>query len=197
MVNGKNISAIILAAGRSTRMGAPKLSLRFDPNTTFLQKLVNEYHSFACIDIVVVVNAEVRELLVCEPVQLPCSVTLVVNLHPDWERFYSLKLGAKTLRHICPVFISNIDNPFVNQTILGQLLDHGNDADYVYPACKGRGGHPFLLSANAVSQIVSEEKDQVHLKEFLKRFSRHSVEIDDERILANINEETEFKKFFG
>jgi CTP:molybdopterin cytidylyltransferase MocA len=48
----KEFSTIILAAGKSERLGFPKLSLKYDDDTTFVEHIVNEYQSFGCSDII-------------------------------------------------------------------------------------------------------------------------------------------------
>ncbi|MCK5839504.1 MAG: NTP transferase domain-containing protein, partial [Bacteroidales bacterium] len=53
-------SAVILAAGRSTRMGRPKFALRFAKNLTFLEKIITGYSSFGCRQIIVVLNEQGR-----------------------------------------------------------------------------------------------------------------------------------------
>ena len=94
-------------------------------------------------------------------------------------------------------FVSNIDNPFVNQDVLNRLASKGEGFNYVNPTYNGKGGHPFLISEKVITDLVSEEKDQFHLKEFLIGYTRKSVEVSDEKILVNINTEEEFKRFFN
>ena len=47
----KEFSAIILAAGKSLRMGIPKLSLKYDENNIFIEHIISEYISFGCKEI--------------------------------------------------------------------------------------------------------------------------------------------------
>ena len=192
----KKYSAIILSAGKSARMGVPKFSLQFDGKTTFLENLLNEYISYGCQEIVVVFNSEGLLLFNQLNLNLPNCVTIIVNKHPEWERFYSLKLATKALHEINPVFVSNIDNPFVNHILLDSLSEFSRCAEYIHPVYNGRGGHPFLLSEKVVADLTVEEKDQIHLKEFLGRYSKKSVSVDDDKILLNINTEEEYKRIF-
>ena len=48
--------AIILAGGKSTRMGFPKPWLKHNDNSSFVEKLVNTYSDWGCNRIVVVIN---------------------------------------------------------------------------------------------------------------------------------------------
>jgi molybdenum cofactor cytidylyltransferase len=197
MKSDKKYSAIILSAGNSSRMGVPKFSLRFDKTTTFLENLINQYNAFGCEEIIVVLNPDGVVALEQLKIRLSSNTKVIINNHPEWERFYSMKLGARNLEETNSVFVSNIDNPFVNQSLLISLSEGSNEVDYVYPAHNGRGGHPFLLSVKVVTDLISEEKDQIHLKEFLSKYTKKSVDVDDDKILLNINTEDEYKRIFA
>ncbi len=195
--NSKKYSAIILSAGKSSRMGEPKFSLRFNETSIFLENIINEYSKFGCNEIVVVLNPDSASYLKQLDLNLPSNTKIVINEYPEWERFYSLKLGAKGLKIPTNTFVSNIDNPFVNQDVLNFLASKGEGFNYVNPTYNGKGGHPILISEKVITDLVSEEKDQIHLKEFLSRYSRKIVEVNDEKILVNINTEEEYKRFFN
>lgn len=193
----KKYSAIILSAGKSSRMGVHKFSLRFNDSTTFLENMVNEYNAFGCNEIIIVLNPDGASFLDQLKLSLPSNVTIAINHHPEWERFYSLKLGAKLLLKTDSTFVSNIDNPFVNHSVLSLLTKYYKDADYLNPIYKGKGGHPFLISEKVIADLRSEELDQIHMKEFLGRYSKKSVEVDDESILLNVNTNEEYRRLFG
>jgi len=196
-IKNKKYSAIILSAGKSTRMGLPKFSLKFNSTTTFLENIINAYKSFGCEEIVVVLNPEGATLLEQLNLNIPLEVKVVINQHPEWERFYSLKLGAKGLKNITPTFVSNIDNPFVDSDILQALALSIQKADYTYPSIKGKGGHPILLSEKIIGDLTTESKDEIHLKEYLGRYSKFAVEVDDEKIFLNINTDDEYRRLFN
>jgi len=195
-VINKKYSAFILSAGRSTRMGVHKFSLMFNSTTTFLENLVNEYQRYGCKEIIVVLNPEGAKFLDQLNLKIHSIVKIVVNHHPEWERFYSLKLAAKALNETCPVFVSNIDNPFINLSVLDSLSHNINKADYINPVYNERGGHPFLLSEKVIDDLISEAEDQIHLKEFLGRYIKESAAVEDEKILVNINTEGDYRLLF-
>lgn len=196
-INEKEYSTIILAAGKSERMGFPKLTLKYDEKSNFIEHIVNEYKNFDCKEIVLVVNKIGFEYLKKNEIQFPEIVKLVINEHTDWHRFYSLKIGAKNLSENHPVFIHNVDNPFINQSVLNQLKENLNNADYLSPEYEGKGGHPFLLSEKIIIEIQHTEEDQKHLKEFLNQFLKMKVKVDDKKVLININTIEEYRKYFS
>ncbi|MBS4014640.1 MAG: NTP transferase domain-containing protein [Bacteroidetes bacterium] len=181
-------SAIILAAGNSSRMGVPKLSLRFDESKNFLQKAAFEYAEFGCSEIIIVVNKIGLEFIEKDDLKLPVNSRIILNEFPDLGRFYSLKLGSTALNYTSCTFLHNIDNPFVNQKLLKTLFDNSELADYIIPSYQGKGGHPVLVSKKITQTAKSETDDELHFKEFLSRFSSIKIEVDDGKILANIND---------
>lgn len=193
----KEFSAIILAAGKSLRMGIPKLSLKYDENNIFIEHIINEYRSFGCKEIAIVVNETGNNFLKDNKIQFTKSVKIVINKHSEWHRFYSLKVGAKSLLEVLPVFVHNVDNPFVNPTVLNKLIENSDKADYISPEFKGKGGHPILLSEKIINDIRSTQEDQLHFKEFLNQYSKLKVRVDDENILVNINTLEEYQEYFS
>ena len=63
MHNKSDSSVVILAAGFSSRMKQAKFSLKFDNNRTFLEKIIEEYQTFAGKEIIVVLNSVGIELV--------------------------------------------------------------------------------------------------------------------------------------
>jgi len=193
--NNKKYSAIILSAGKSSRMGVHKFSLKYNATSTFLENLINQYNVFDCEEIIVVLNPDGKTFLEQLNLTLPSNVKVVTNEHPEWERFYSLKIAAKSFSKCSPSFVSNIDNPFVDIRVLESLAK--SDTDYTYPVFNGRGGHPFLISKKVIADLTSEPKDEIHLKEFLGRYSKSAIEVDDEKVFLNVNTVEEYNRLFN
>ena len=189
-------SVVILAAGKSFRMGKPKFLLKFDENVTFLEQIMQGYEFFGCNKIIVVLNEQAVDMLPKgEPLYMPDNAKIIINRHPEWERFYSLKLALDTLNIDSPVFVHNVDNPFVNELVLQQLLAHLTKYNYVVPEFEGRRGHPVLLSGKLVADIVSEKMDDLNLRVFLKPYAKHVVKVKDKNILVNINSKDDYAIF--
>lgn len=194
--NTLNYSVIILAAGKSSRMGIPKWSLRFDERTSFIEHIISEYYSFECKEIILVINENDYSSFVEKNYTLPDNFKLVINKYPEWDRFYSLKLGVEKLSINQFVFIQNIDNPFVNHDLLINLLVNSENADLVVPEFDGRGGHPILINQQIIITIKNNQGNILHLKEFLNQFVKKKITVSDERILVNINQLIDYQKYF-
>ncbi len=195
-INMKKSSVIILAAGESSRMGKPKFLLQYDENTTFLEKIMQEYEAFGCKQIIVVLNEQGAVLLIKnKPKYIPENIKIIINHYPEKGRFFSLKLGLKALDKRKKVFLHNIDNPLVNSQLLRLLSEKISGFDYAVPRYKNRGGHPILLSKKVIKSIITEDENNVNLKNYLNSFRKAIVATDDENILLNINTKEEYEEF--
>lgn len=192
----KDFSVIVLAAGKSERVGFPKLLLKYDEYNTFLEHITKEYKEIGAKEIIVVVNAVSKESIIKHKINFPEIVKLAMNEHPEWHRFYSLKLGALQLKKSQPVFVHNVDNPFVNNDVLTELISNTDKADYLSPQYDRKGGHPFLISEKIIQDLRDFELNQMHLKEFLNQYSGLKVPVNDKNILVNINTLGEYRTYF-
>jgi len=161
-------SCIILAAGLSNRMGKKKPLLQFNDELTFLEKIVSVYKSWGIEKPVVVVNRDVLFKVNQLKSQWLEDCKFVLNQYPDYGRFYSIKVGLEKVKYNSPVFIQNVDNPFVNQCILQLLFDQLAKDDFAVPVYKGKGGHPVLLSEKVITDIIAEKEHGLNLRDFLK-----------------------------
>jgi CTP:molybdopterin cytidylyltransferase MocA len=192
----KHASALVLAAGYSLRLGRPKLSLLFNESTTFLEQIIDQYKTFGCIDIVVVLNQEGIEIVNNEIKYINNSVLAVKNDFPELARFFSIKVGLKACNSNYPVFIHNIDNPYAETKMLQDLLLKLNNSDYSYPVYKGKGGHPVLVSPKVMQSLLNEPANELNLKVFLNQFKKSTLEVEDQRVILNINTQYDYEIFF-
>jgi len=198
MLTNKNIpSAIVLAAGNSGRMGRLKAFLPFDDKQCFLEKIIVEFLTFGVQKLVVVLNME--GIKAFEKLSSPQTgqVQTVLNLFPERERFYSIQTALKALGKTQPVFIHNVDNPFVNREVLKGLSEANKKNSYVVPFFQNEGGHPILLSGEIVNDIVSAVDYSFNFRIFLQSYSKIKVPVNDNHILSNINTPEEYNRYFG
>jgi len=186
-------SVVLLAAGRSQRMGTPKMTLPFDAEKTFLEVITENYLTFGCAEIAVVVNEENN--LLAKMTKTNNRIKIVINKHLEWQRFYSVQLGLRTLDNHFGVFIHNVDNPFVDETLLRKMIDIHRSNEYVVPVYHGHGGHPVLISSHIINDIIQSHDHSVNLKTFLSSYKRINKETENPTVLVNINTEEEFRKF--
>jgi len=192
----KTHSVIILAAGKSSRMGKAKFSLKYNDKLTFIEKIIKTYQDFRCKEIIVILNKEGLEVFKNLLIKNLNSVKLIVNNHLEYERFYSIKLGLSNLMQTNSVFIQNSDNPFITTLLLDNLILNLDEYDYINPYYNEKGGHPVLLSQKTVKSIIAEKENNLNFKEYLRGFSQKKLNTNDKNILININLPSEYLKWF-
>ena len=139
-------SAILLAAGRSRRMGAFKPLLPFGPGRTVIESSIENLRAAGVDEIVVVVGhraEEVRARLKHMPVRF------AVNDEAESEMGASIARGIAALSpEAQAVLIALADQPAVPPEIIRSLLAAwraAKEARLIVPEWQGRGGHPVLI----------------------------------------------------
>jgi molybdenum cofactor cytidylyltransferase len=159
------VSAILLAAGRSERMGAFKPLLRFG-NTTVIESCINYLRTGGIREIVVVVghrSEEIKQRL--EGTQ----VTFVTNPEPDSEMSASIARGIQRLSSSAQAtLIALTDQPAIPSSIVGVLTAQWRKGHrIVKPEFQGRGGHPVLIDLCFSRELLSLDS-QEGLKAFFR-----------------------------
>ncbi len=195
-IKPEHVGAVILAAGRSERMKEFKALLPFDAKTRFLEKILLAYANWGCCEIIVVTNIEAFRQI--EKMELiPSAVKVVINDKLELERFYSVKLGLGAISKSLFCFIQDVDNPFIDGQILNLLYTHRSNEKYISPAFENKRGHPVLLNRENINQIRNWPVDSANFREVLNTMKYKKVEMQDDRVLININSPEEYAKYFA
>ena len=147
--------ALITAAGRSSRMGAFKPLLPLGKSTVIRTALTT---LLTCgVAPIVVVTGREAELLRQHIADL--SVETVHNADfAITDMFYSAGLGFRALTGRCDsVLFTPVDSPLFAKESVWALLSamERTGCHIVTPAFQGRQGHPVLLAAKAMPQLLS------------------------------------------
>lgn len=144
------LAGVILAAGLSSRMGAFKPLLEID-GVSMVRRVLGLMQGAGAGPVVVVTGHRRREL---EEHLQGAGAELVHN--PDYastQQFDSLRLALVRLEGRCGrLLISPADVPLVQAGTVETLLR--TPGEFVRPVCKGRGGHPVLLSAALMPALL-------------------------------------------
>lgn len=141
--------AVILAAGRSTRMGHPKALTSIDGESA-LERIARACERAGLARPVVVLGVHhdvVREKLRA----LDGRVAWVRNPSPDAGRTGSLQVGLARLPEAGAVLVWPVDHPLVPAETARALLDARGE--WVVPEHEGRGGHPIVLRGRALDAV--------------------------------------------
>ena len=187
-------STIILSSGLSERMGQPKALLKWDQSTTFIEKIINEFLKAGSESVICMIN-EITEPF-CKKLIVPQNVKFVVNHHPEWGRFYSVRTGLNEVKDSNFCFIHNVDNPFVSIETIDKLLAKRNPDAWCSPIYMDKGGHPVLLPNSIIRKIAEADDLDITLLDILSLYPKIKVEVSNDTIFRNINTPEDYGKYF-
>ncbi len=181
------ISAIILSAGYSSRMGEFKPLLPLG-DTTVIERAVALFRGAGIDDVRVVVGHRAEELL---PVLDRLQVQPVLNDRYREGMFSSIVAGVASLEDdVEAFFLLPVDIPLVrSDTVIALLRAYRNGVNGIaYPVCNGRRGHPPLIAARYRDEIL-EWNGEGGLKPVLNRNNGDSLDVEtgDEGILRDMD----------
>lgn len=194
------ISAVVLAAGRSTRMGEPKQLLRLS-GCLVLEQTLENVRAGGVDEVVLVLGfaAEAIRRELSEP--LLDGVRVVVNENYESGMASSLRAGLATVSPAMDAaLIVLADQPFVRPETMRGILDvHRNSgAKIVVPLYKGQRGNPVLLGRSLFAEAMALEGDVGCRAIFASRADAMAyVEVDDPAILADIDTREDFERLGG
>ena len=152
------ISAIILAAGESRRMGKPKQLIPLE-KTTILEQTVDNFLNSEVPDVIVVVGykaEEVAKLIANRP------VTVAVNSAYREGMSTSIVAGLSLLSDKAQgVMFALADQPFIDSQTINRLIEAFGiyDKGIVMPIYQGRRGHPVIFSIKYEEELLSLKGD--------------------------------------
>jgi CTP:molybdopterin cytidylyltransferase MocA len=165
------VAAIVLAAGRSRRMGKFKPLLPFGDQTV-IESCVSNLCQASVDEIVVVVGyraEDVRQKINSLP------VTFAFNPNPSSEMSVSIQLGLAAISSGAQaVLITPVDHPAVPSSIIRSLTESWwAGAKLIQPEFQHKGGHPVLVDLAYRHELMNLQ-DEKGLRGF---FEKHRQDI--------------------
>ena len=158
------ISAIVLAAGLSTRMkGEPKALLRIDERDTFVTRIIRTFNEAGVGDVVVVVGHEGPRVAAVVR-QSDLSVRTVVNPAYAAGQFSSILAGLDAVEgpDLDAVLLALVDAPLFSASTV-QALVHRFEETHAPVVRAVRGdehGHPVLIARSLLEAIRGSDPGQ-------------------------------------
>jgi len=155
-----DVAAIILAAGRSSRMGAFKPLLPFGPKTV-IQTCVDNLRRGG-IEVIVVVVADGPAAADLKAHLKDSNVIVAVNPAAESEMGASVACGVLAAPKTTEaVVIIPADQPGVPGEVVSSLIDEWKKgARLVKPTTGGRGGHPVLVDLVFRAELLRLDPDR-------------------------------------
>jgi len=159
---GAMIPAIVLAAGRSSRMGRAKATLPIDRDDTFLSRIVRTLLDAGVDDVVVVLGHEAAGIAESFAASgLPARI--VVNADYDRGQLSSLKAGLALADRpgVAAVLVTLVDVPLVTTATVRAVLERyrATRAPIVRPVDGSRHGHPFIVDRALFADLRAADEE--------------------------------------
>ncbi len=197
------LGAIVLAAGESTRMGAPKALLPDESGRPFVARVTRTFLA-AGIDELVVVTGSRHDAIVSALAhdRLPVMPRIVRNTDPSRGQLSSLWAGLDAVEHLAldAVLMTPVDVPMVKEATVRTVIEawRRSRPPIARPVIGDRHGHPVLFDRAVFDELrrapLAEGAKAVvhgHARQLL------NVEVDDEGCLTDVDTPDDYKALFN
>lgn len=188
-------TAILLAAGRSSRMGRPKGLLQWKGKPLIRHQL--EQLGLSRIDKIIVVLGYQPEIYEPFMDHKDGKVTILKNENWQQGKSSSILKGLSAIGNHCrAILFVNIDQP-ITFRIVNQLIAsyEKTGAKIHIPVFRHRKGHPVLFSSELLEALYLVNEESQGLKCIIRAYQEEIelVNVDDPGILYNFNTPADLK----
>jgi molybdenum cofactor cytidylyltransferase len=193
------LTALILAAGESTRMGTPKALLHDPDGRAFVARIVRTFARAGIDDIIVVTGSQhdgIEAAVTAD--RPPVTPRFVRNPDPSRGQLSSLWTGLDAVdRDAAGVLMTLVDVPMLRASTIRAVVEAWRQqrAPIVRPAMGDRHGHPVLFDRSTF-----EELRQAPLSEGAKAVVHAyadrivNVPVDDPGCLVDVDTPSDYQR---
>lgn len=188
------VDIIILAAGKSERMGQQKLLMPFS-DTTMLEHIIKKARASNVGEVHVVLGSHYREIS-----DSIAHLKVKVVHNKDFERgmLSSVQCGFNSLSSMSRAGMILLgDQPMVRTEVINNLVDRylGSEKGILIPVYNGKRGHPVLIDVRYIAEI-NRLDPEVGLRQLMTDFKSDilEVEVKTDTILRDIDTIEDYKK---
>lgn len=188
------LTAVILAAGESKRMGSPKALLLYH-DKTFLEHLleITRHPKIGSQLIVLGAGAEA----ISKHVGLDPKMTVI---NPDWEsgQLSSVKAAVKSIgsKPTDGVLLCLVDHPLITSSLVHELVEtfHRTGKAIIVPTFHGKRGHPVIFGSKLFPELL-EAPEETGARSVVWKYASevHEVPTGEEGIILNLNDPETFR----
>jgi CTP:molybdopterin cytidylyltransferase MocA len=175
-------AAMVLAAGASARMGAPKALLPWG-KVSLLEYTVEQTRAAGADEVVVVLGPATGHLQV--------GATIVFNPAPERGRSASIRLGAAAIQaKPTAILIQSVDQPVPSLVIQALFEAVGGEVKVAVPTYQGRRGHPICVAGDVLGELRAVSEVDQGLRAVVRRHAAQlrEVPVDTPAVLWNLND---------
>ena len=152
------ISAIILAAGESRRMGEPKQLMPLG-KTTILERTVDNFLNSEVHDVIVVVGYRAEEVI---SLIADRSVAITINSAYREGMSTSIVAGLSLISDKTQgVMLALADQPFIDSHTINHLIEAFgvHNKNIAIPVYQGKRGHPIIFAIKYKEELLRLKGD--------------------------------------
>ena len=204
-----NTVFVLLAGGKSERMGVTKGLLKYKHTFWILEQL-NRISKSSISDVIIGLGYNFQHYFDAIPwlkqALIKCinfqglKVKIVINKTPELGSFSTLRSCLKEIESTNSVIVSHIDIPILNSTELNKVISEENDI--IFPNYKGKNGHPIKMNTSFwvnllnINLIGEDARLDVQLKK-VNPIRTSIIEVFDRAILYNLNTKKDWISFLN
>lgn len=193
------VAGVVLAAGRSSRMGENKALLGVE-GATFLERAVRILRSGGCSPVFAIVPPGERAGRM-GALTVAGGGIAIENPDAGAEQVDSLRVGLAAMGpEPAAAVVLPVDYPLTRERTVAALIAafRARAAPIVRPVRGGRPGHPVLFARDTWSELSAPQldagaRDVVHRH----RAAIEEVPVDDEGVLMDVNTPEEYTRALG
>lgn len=198
---------VLLAGGKSERMGFPKGLLRYQKTYWILEQL-NRISKTTIKEIHIGLGYNFEQYFEAIPwfkqAQFEAlnfqglMVKIIINKNPELGSFSTLQTVLKEIDTSKNILLNPIDIPLLNSNELEQLISTNNEI--VFPNFNGKNGHPIKMAHSFWSNLITLDLNckDARLDFQLKKVNPAKisiVEVLDRAILYNLNKKSDWESY--
>ena len=192
------IPAIVLAAGRSSRMGRAKATLPAGDGHTFLTRIVRTFLDADVDDVIVVVGHD-ADAIAASFSESGLPARFVVNRDYDRGQLSSLLAGLDVVDRpgVTAALVTLVDVPLVLPATVRSVIDsyRRTRAPIVRPTSGDRHGHPLLIDRSVFGALRAADPS-TGAKPIVRAHATAAgdIAIDDEGAFTDIDTEEDYQR---
>ena len=191
------VSSILLAAGKSKRMGKPKQLMPWG-QSTMIEQTIDNLMGSAVNEIIVVLGhraEEVIKIIATKPIKL--------TINPDYEQGMSTSIiaGLNLVdSQAQAVMLALGDQPLIDCQTINRLIEefYNHDKGIAIPTYQGGRGHPIIFAIKYKEKLL-ELKGDMGGRQIVKDHPNDILEVavDAESIITDIDTISDYQSYVG
>lgn len=177
------IAALILAAGKGSRIGTPKFLLEYG-GKTFIKHIYDNLNQCNVRKILTVIRKEFEEWFAKN-----FKGEYIINEFPEQGMLSSVVLGINELKNYDGILIYPVDHPFIRKETVVELINSFilHPGSFIKPIYENLSGHPVIIPSSLNDEITSGKSGDLNSVIKNSKINTILLKTNDSGVLKNIN----------